>query len=97
MKKCFPALPYLLAFLILVNIVFGVRVLKSYKDTACDESRERRLKLAKLSYESGCLIKAIDVCSRYPTDETRSTCYDSAVKGCPEMAETYRNWLETGK
>lgn len=54
---------------------------------------ERRLKLAKLSFEYGCYVEAQTACDNLE-EEDRNDCLQEALNKCPEQADQYRAWLE---
>lgn len=56
-------------------------------------AKNKRMELAKFSYQLGCEQNAVGYCPTLKDENTRNACYDYGAKICPVGAQNYVDWL----
>lgn len=56
-------------------------------------SQSQRLDTAALHYKSGCLISAINICSKL-NEYSKYNCYETALVQCDKSTIEYRQFLD---
>lgn len=60
------------------------------------KEKERRMKMAFYSYQTGCYDSAKIACGHTYTDDDRYNCYEHALAYCPANAKTFTDWVSHG-